>query len=166
MDTKENSTAQWVVYGILGLVALKALRDLFSAVGDTLGMGPESDAVKQGAALFADASAMPELWDPNALLTAVGKGQVTLADLDGLVGYANAIDHAVAQYHGAKGVVMDSEADAIGAVASMPNHTALLVMAENFAANYHMTMGAYGLGFMEPKTMAAVALAVTKLRNR
>lgn len=165
MDTKGNNTAQWVVYGILGLVAIKALRDLFTGIGSALGVGPESAAVKEGAALFADPSAMPELWDSNALLTAVGKGQVTLRDLDALAGYAGAIDKAVAQYHGAKGTIVDSEADAVGAIASMPSHTALLVMAENFAANYGQTLGAYGLGFMEPETMAAVALAVKKLRT-
>lgn len=173
MPTNNDNTTGYIVGGIVAILVLKMVRDLFGGVGSALGINTEASREKdriKAATLarskdFSDPDKYPELWRGTPLLDLALAGKVTPSELDAIKKHAPAVVQAAKDYHNAKGVVVDSEDRAVSAVASMPSYLVLLWLADTFSASYGTTLGAYGVTFLEPADKATICNIIDRLRQ-
>lgn len=169
----DNNTAGYIVAGIVAVLVLKMVRDLFSGVGAALGINSqtseENDRIKAAtlarAADFSAPEKYPELWRGTPLLDLAKAGKVSAAELEAARKYGPQVVQAAKDYHGAKGVVLDGEERAVSAVAGMPSYLVLLWLADTFFASYGTTLGAYGVTFLEPADKATICNIIDRLRK-
>lgn len=174
MASSDNtSNTGYIVAGVVALAVLANVRGLFSGIGKGLGLDSETgkaeDETKAEAEVlarqFSDVSAWPELWTARPLYAAAGSGAVTVADIEANRRYLPQIADAVRAYYKAKGWILDDEAVAVSAVASMPTYVALLAMADTFFVTYGVTLGAYGATFLEAADKVAILRSIKQIRN-
>lgn len=173
MSTRDISTAGYIVGGIVAILVLKMVRDLFGGVGSALGINTEAskekDRIKTAtlarAQDFSDPAKYPELWRGSPLMDLSRAGKVTPAELDAIRKHGPAVVQAAKNYHDAKGIVVDSEDRAVSAIASMPSYLVFLWLADTFSASYGATLGSYGVSFLEPADKATICNIIDRLRK-
>ena len=162
MSDNNSSAVGYVVAGVVALVVLSKVRDMFAAIGTGIGLGPRPE----GAVRFDDPVGTPELWTSEPLTQALASGALTVpqmyADTAGRLG---AVDAARVLYHDAPGFFNDDEGAAISAFGSIPNYTCLLVFGENFFNNYGVTLGAFGDTFLGDTEKDAISKTIEQLRK-
>lgn len=159
----DNKGTAYIVGGVVALVLINKIAGAFSSSPADITAEQQAQADQVLAGKFMQPSVFPELWTSNPFTALAAAGGVSQADLDSTAPHTARIAAAALQYHGAKGVVVDTESEAVAAVA-LPNYFCMLIMAETFANAYGETLGSYGATFLEPEHKAAICRIILELR--
>ena len=173
MPNDKASATGYIVGGIVAVLVLRMVRDLFGGIGSALGINTETSKEKDRAQAaivarardFSDPGMYPELWRATPLLDLARAGGVTAAQLERTRQFHPVVVQAAVNYHDAKGMIVDNEEKAVSAIGSIPTYLALLWLADTFAASYVATLGAYGETFLEARDKAAICNLIDQLRS-
>ena len=158
-STNNGNTVMWIVGGIVALVILKTLRDLF---GDT----EEEKQVLRLAQQFRDPSSNAELWSAQPLTDALDAGRVFPYQVADTATRAAQLGGAVAALMAAPGLVNDDEGMSIAAMSTPRTYADLLFLAQQFRSTTGQALAPFLNDYLGDVELAAIHQRTINLRKQ
>lgn len=143
---KPGEAGGWLVVGLAALAG-------FALYGKVFGT-PGRSAWDEAVILFS-----PGWW--RALMH--GDADIPQADIDWVYSNGQRIRLSVLRFYEARGVLVDKDAQAAGAVEALPNPLAVAYFVYLFADTYAATPGTWGREFLSDDAMKSVAVHLRRI---